>query len=91
MYIFSSLVFRSATDCCFNLYFSVVFLSWASSIPDRKWGTGLQEGVVPYTGRRLLEFEHGQSQEQSKAEERMDPEEEGGEVERDIVDPYQFR
>ena len=38
-----------------------------------------------------MEFEQAHSQEQSKVEERMDPEEEGGEVERDIVDPYQFR
>ncbi|XP_046875164.1 cyclic AMP-dependent transcription factor ATF-6 beta [Hypomesus transpacificus] len=77
--------------CVMAVLLFITFSFGPVSIPDRKWGTGLQEGVVPYTGRRLLEFEQAHSQEQSKVEERMDPEEEGGEVERDIVDPYQFR
>lgn len=69
---------------------------FSSSITDRKLETGLQEEVVPHTGRRLLEFETAQGH--SRVEERMDPEEEegedgwkGGEVERESTDSYQFR
>uniref|UniRef100_A0A8C7KUW1 Cyclic AMP-dependent transcription factor ATF-6 beta n=1 Tax=Oncorhynchus kisutch TaxID=8019 RepID=A0A8C7KUW1_ONCKI len=58
--------------------------------------TGLQEEVVPHTGRHLLEFET--AREHSRVEERIDPEEEGGEdgwkggeVERESTDSYQFR
>ncbi|XP_038822237.1 cyclic AMP-dependent transcription factor ATF-6 beta-like isoform X3 [Salvelinus namaycush] len=66
------------------------------SITDRKLETGLQEEVVPHTGRNLLEFET--AREHSRVEERLDPEEEGGEdgwkggeVERESTDSYQFR
>lgn len=69
---------------------------FSSSITDRKLETDLQEEVVPHTGRHLLEFET--AQEHSRVEERIDPEEEGGEdgwkggeVERESTDSYQFR
>lgn len=64
------------------------------SITDRRM-SDLQEGVVSYTGRRLLEIEQQQLQQQeaaapppSRVEDRTEMEEEGGE---EAPDSYQFR
>lgn len=65
------------------------------SITDRRM-SDLQDGVVSYTGRRLLEIEQQQPQQQqeavapppSRVEDRTETEEEGGE---EAPDSYQFR
>ncbi|XP_038827710.1 cyclic AMP-dependent transcription factor ATF-6 beta-like isoform X1 [Salvelinus namaycush] len=82
--------------CVMAVLLFMTFSFGPVSITDRKLETGLQEEVVPHAGRRLLEFET--AQEHSRVEERMDPEEEGGEdgwkggeVERESTDSYQFR
>uniref|UniRef100_A0A674BPR0 Cyclic AMP-dependent transcription factor ATF-6 beta-like n=1 Tax=Salmo trutta TaxID=8032 RepID=A0A674BPR0_SALTR len=82
--------------CVMAVLLFMTFSFGPVSITDRKLETGLQEEVVPHTGRRLLEFETAQGH--SRVEERMDPEEEGGEdgwkggeVERESTDSYQFR
>uniref|UniRef100_A0A4W5N739 BZIP domain-containing protein n=1 Tax=Hucho hucho TaxID=62062 RepID=A0A4W5N739_9TELE len=82
--------------CVMAVLLFMTFSFGPVSITDRKLETGLQEEVVPHTGRHLLEFET--AQEHSRVEERIDPEEEGGEdgwkggeVERDSTDSYQFR
>ncbi|XP_013997193.1 cyclic AMP-dependent transcription factor ATF-6 beta isoform X2 [Salmo salar] len=82
--------------CIMAVLLFMTFSFGPVSITDRKLETGLQEEVVPHTGRRLLEFETAQGH--SRVEERMDPEEEegedgwkGGEVERESTDSYQFR
>uniref|UniRef100_A0A4W5KSA3 BZIP domain-containing protein n=1 Tax=Hucho hucho TaxID=62062 RepID=A0A4W5KSA3_9TELE len=82
--------------CVMAVLLFMTFSFGPVSITDRKLETGLQEEVVPHTGRHLLEFET--AQEHSRVEERMDPDEEGGEdgwkggeVERESTDSYQFR
>nr|XP_046181277.1 cyclic AMP-dependent transcription factor ATF-6 beta-like isoform X1 [Oncorhynchus gorbuscha] len=82
--------------CVMAVLLFMTFSFGPVSITDRKLETGLQEEVVPHTGRHLLEFET--AQEHSRVEERIDPEEEGGEdgwkggeVERESTDSYQFR
>lgn len=67
-------------------------LLFSCSITDRRM-SDLQEGVVSYTGRRLLEIEQQQLQDTaapppSRAEDRTEAEEEGGE---EAPDSYQFR
>lgn len=62
------------------------------SITDRRM-SDLQEGVVSYTGRRLLEIEQQQQEAAaapppSRMEDRTETEEEGGE---EAPDSYQFR
>ncbi|XP_045082309.1 cyclic AMP-dependent transcription factor ATF-6 beta-like isoform X2 [Coregonus clupeaformis] len=82
--------------CVMAVLLFMTFSFGPVSITDRKLETGLQEEVVPHTGRHLLEFET--AQEHSRVEERIEPEEEGGEdrwkgreVERESTDSYQFR
>ncbi|XP_041739753.1 cyclic AMP-dependent transcription factor ATF-6 beta isoform X1 [Coregonus clupeaformis] len=82
--------------CVMAVLLFMTFSFGPVSITDRKLETGLQEEVVPHTGRHLMEFEA--AQEHSRVEERMDPEEEGGEdgwkggeEERESTDSYQFR
>eukprot|EP00063_Salmo_salar_P057926 XP_014032761.1 PREDICTED: cyclic AMP-dependent transcription factor ATF-6 beta-like isoform X3 [Salmo salar] len=82
--------------CVMAVLLFMTFSLGPVSITDRKLETDLQEEVVPHTGRHLLEFET--AQEHSRVEERIDPEEEGGEdgwkggeVERESTDSYQFR
>ncbi|XP_029587643.1 cyclic AMP-dependent transcription factor ATF-6 beta isoform X3 [Salmo trutta] len=82
--------------CVMAVLLFMTFSLGPVSITDRKLETGLQEEVVPHTGRHLLEFET--AREHSRVEERIDPEEEGGEdgwkggeVERESTDSYQFR
>ncbi|KAM9419482.1 cyclic AMP-dependent transcription factor ATF-6 beta-like isoform 3-T3 [Salvelinus alpinus] len=82
--------------CVMAVLLFMTFSFGPVSITDRKLETGLQEEVVPHTGRNLLEFET--AREHSRVEERLDPEEEGGEdgwkggeVERESTDSYQFR
>uniref|UniRef100_A0A8C8MBE5 BZIP domain-containing protein n=1 Tax=Oncorhynchus tshawytscha TaxID=74940 RepID=A0A8C8MBE5_ONCTS len=82
--------------CVMAVLLFMTFSFGPVSITDRKLETGLQEEVVPHTGRHLLEFET--AREHSRVEERIDPEEEGGEdgwkggeVERESTDSYQFR
>lgn len=55
--------------------------------------TDLQEGIVSYTGRHLLEIEQQQQQEETVAppdrvEEKSETEEEGAE---ELPESYQFR
>lgn len=69
------------------------------SITDRKLSTGLQEDVVSYTGRHLLEIEQQQAAAQatSRAEDKVDAEEDAGderwkrESERYAAESDQFR
>lgn len=73
---------------CESLPCSGCFLS----ISDRRL-TDLQEGIVSYTGRHLLEIEQQQQQEETVAppdrvEEKSETEEEGAE---ELPESYQFR
>jgi len=70
------------------------------SITDRKLSTGLQEDVVSYTGRRLLEMEQQEAAAQplGKVEDKTETEEDGGderwkrgETEKYSPESYQFR
>lgn len=93
---------------CLHVQQRVIFSWWWSdvrtvlcsvppdrSITDRKL-SDLQEGVVSYTGRRLLEMEQQHQQQQqeaaapppSRVEDRTETEEEGGD---EAPESYQFR
>lgn len=77
--------------------FDLCLLLLSCSITDRKL-SGLQDSVVSYTGRRLLEIEQQQQQQQrreaeaappaSRVEDRTETEEEGGD---DAPESYPFR
>lgn len=77
--------------------FELCLLLLSCSITDRKL-SGLQDSVVSYTGRRLLEIEQQQQQQQrreaeaappaSRVEDRTETEEEGGD---DAPESYPFR
>lgn len=67
-----------------------LFFLCCVSIRDRKL-TGLQEGMVSYTGRHLLEIEEQQEEMVAAAphrEDRTETEEEAGD---DAPESYQFR
>lgn len=72
---------------CESLAHSGCFLS----ISDRRM-TDLQEGIVSYTGRHLLEIEQQQQEETvappDRVEEKSETEEEGAE---ELPESYQFR
>lgn len=76
--------------------FDLCLLLLSCSITDRKL-SGLQDSVVSYTGRRLLEIEQQQQQQRreaeaappaSRVEDRTETEEEGGD---DAPESYPFR
>uniref|UniRef100_A0A3Q1ILP1 BZIP domain-containing protein n=1 Tax=Anabas testudineus TaxID=64144 RepID=A0A3Q1ILP1_ANATE len=79
------------------LFLSFKFGLHLCSITDRKLTTGLQEGVVLNTGRRLLEIEQEAAQPSSRVDEKVETEEDGGderwkrEAERYAPESYQFR
>ncbi|KAG7225268.1 hypothetical protein INR49_014666 [Caranx melampygus] len=68
-------------------------------ITEKKLSTGLQDSVISYTGRRLLEIEQQQQQQQqqeaaqplSRVEDKMETEEDGGDTERYAPESYHFR
>lgn len=79
----------------FNLTLLICFHS--CSITEKKLSTGLQDSVMSYTGRRLLEIEQQQQQQQeaaqplSRVEDRTETEEDGGDAERYAPESYHFR
>ncbi|KAM4631400.1 cyclic AMP-dependent transcription factor ATF-6 beta isoform 1-T1 [Polymixia lowei] len=86
--------------CVMAVLLFMTFSFGPVSITDRKLPTGLQEGVVSYTGRRILEIQPHQQAPQplSREEDRTDADEDGGEyrwkrteTEREAAESYQFR
>ncbi|XP_033950438.1 cyclic AMP-dependent transcription factor ATF-6 beta isoform X2 [Pseudochaenichthys georgianus] len=80
--------------CVMAVLLFMTFSFGPVSITDRKL-TGLQDGVVPYTGRRLLEFEQQQKAHQQQAAPPPSRVEDGAELEEEAGDEapesYQFR
>ncbi|KAG9345255.1 hypothetical protein JZ751_009801 [Albula glossodonta] len=81
---------------CLTLSFAPV------SIIDRKFDSGLQEQVIPHTGRHLLEFEEIEGlnrtlgsnrlgKEKMEIQEASEEKWKGGEAERESTESYQYR
>ncbi|KAJ8377950.1 hypothetical protein AAFF_G00250130 [Aldrovandia affinis] len=88
--------------CIMVLVLFITFSFGPVSIIDRKFESGLQEGVIPHTGRHLLEFEEIQGANRTRGsdgvgkrkieiQEKSEENWRGGEVDRDSTESYQYR